>query len=173
MRTTVFLCFAALSGCTSINSTIESADPLLIVTGFPVEAIPTDYYLDNCCDDCLCHGLNVLSLSISKVETIYGSDRSRELQVAMLDGFTWTDRRDTARHLFVLRRLSGDISEKGKLRYTVVEGDPVDAGQACTSQRLEDYVSGEADFFSYDAWEKDGKHCYAIQDLEQQLAGDT
>jgi len=173
LRTTVYLCLAILFGCVSINDTIESEAPLLIVTGFPVAAERTDYFLDDCCENCLCHGLDVLSLSISKVETIHGSNQNRELQVAMLDGFTWTDRRDTGRHLFVLRRLTGDISEKGKLRYTVVEGDPVDAGQACTSQRLEDYVSGEADFFSYGAWEEAGEHCYSIKDLERHLAGDT
>ena len=173
MRSTVFLCLAALFGCVSIDDATESTDQLLIVTGLPVAAEPTEYYLDDCCEDCLCHGLDVLSLSISKVETIYGVNQNREIQVAMLEGFTWTDRRDVGRHLFVLRRLSGDISEKGKLRYTVVEGDPVDAGQVCTGQRLEDYVSGEANFFSYEAWEEDGKHCYAIRGLERQLAGDT
>ena len=167
------MCLALLYGCISVDNTVGSTVPLLIVTGVPVAAERTEYHLDDCCENCLCHGLEIMRLSISNVVTIYGTEQNHELQVAMLEGFTWTDRRDVGRHLFVLRGLSGDISKIGKLQYTVVEGDPVDSGQACTSQRIEDYVSGDAGFFSYGAWEEDGTHCYSVLDLKRQLAGDT
>jgi hypothetical protein len=173
MRNGFLVTLTLLVGCVATPSVVENTAPLLVVTGVPISAERTNFHLDDCCENCLCHGLDVLRLSISNVVTLYGPQQAGQLQVSMLEGFTWTDRRKSGRHLFVLRRLNGDIATEGQMWYAVVEGDPIDSNQACTSQKIENYVSGQADYFSYEAWEDDGSYCYDVRTLERLLADES
>ena len=144
---------------------------LAIVVAIPESFQITDWYIDDDdCDNCLIHGNEIIVVDLNVTNVLLGSIAKRPLKVAATDGFLRHRNRRSGdnRHLFVLRRLSGDFSLRYKIRYEVAEADPfgaeADPFVRCTVFPIEDYLSDDL-WISYDVPVADAENCYTVNEI--------
>ena len=147
-----------------------------ILTGIPTRSASSGWSLSGaCCENCLCHGIDIYRLTIRNVRVLAGAPLPKSIEAEILEGFLayGGTASQANRHLFVVRHKAPQSREDGLPDYIVVEGDGIAHGRACSWERLEDYLAGTAPFLSWAAMDRfrvaedRDPYCYRVSDISE------